>query len=112
MSPLRRKRESVCGFFDVVRICLILSLVLLNTGFLPVPGTQTESHAILGVCAPGVACPATCAAPVAGLICTVTGPPGAKIAGGTCGGWCGGCFDAPKCGGAYGLVPCWCSFGC
>jgi hypothetical protein len=109
MSSLRWKRELSCGLLDVMQICLIVSLVLLNTGFLPVPGSQSESYAVLGVCGGRGACPATCTAPVIGTVCTVAG---AGASGGTCATWCGGCFNAPQCGGTYGILPCWCSWGC
>lgn len=106
------QREVRLGLVDGVRGCLLAGLVLLNTGFLPIDGTQAESAAAFGGC-PQVPCPGGC---VTGLgPCTVNGPPlAAQQWIGTCTGWCGICNNSAfKCSGiTAGLLTCYCGPGC
>ncbi len=81
-----RKQELFCGFFDALRMSLVLAFVLFNTRFLPIPGSQAESYAVFGAC-PQSPCKK----------CKLTFPgwgvTDCKVGGwiGTCTGWCGWC---------------------
>ena len=104
---------STIGIRVVLRGALDGAFVLLNTGFLPIEGSQAESHAILGSTCPRVACVPTC--PAGPMTCTVTA--GSLV--GTCTGICGICYHVQLCPGTKpkisdpnATLPCTCSSGC